>query len=265
MSATTAGTAARARPRRSVRFLRPLARLTVNELRLFAREPAALISTLAFPLFLALVLGAAFGRWEATEGYRIVDVNTPGLMAAIAANLALMGLPIAIADYKERGILKRYQASPVPLTWMLAAMHVVGLAILLAGSAVLVITTLAAFGLRFGGDPVAIVVLLALGGTALNAAGFALGGLLATTREAQAIGFALFFPMLFLSGAAFPVDRFPEVLQVVSHAVPLTYVVDPLVGVWTGESLAAQWPSMLVLAGIAAASVALARATFRWH
>lgn len=249
-------------PRRGV--LRPIAALAVTELKLFLREPAALISSLAFPLFLALVLGATFGDWTATGRYRIVDVQVPGLMAVIAGNLALMGIPIGLTDYKERGILKRYQAGPVRLSWILLVMHLVGVAVLVAGSLVLVLTTLAIFGLRFGGDPVTVFTLLVLGGTAMNAIGFALGGLLPTTRQAQAVGFCAFFPMLFLSGATWPVDRFPEALQVASHAMPLSYMVDPLVGVWTGESLSEQWPSLLVLAGIAAAALAVVRMTFRW-
>lgn len=261
MSAAASTTAV---PPAPVRPLRPLLRLTLTELRLFWREPAALISALAFPIFLALVIGAAYGGYEATEGYRVVDVSTPGLMGAIAANLGVMALPIGVTDYKERGILKRYQASPVPLTWMLAVMHVVGLTILLVGSAVIALTTAIAFDLRFGGSVLPIVLLLVLGGTALNAIGFALGGLLPTTRQAQAVGFCLFFPMLFLSGAVFPVERFPAALQAVSQAIPLTYLVDPLIGVWTGESLGEQWPAIAVLCALAAGAVMLARATFRW-
>jgi ABC-2 type transport system permease protein len=251
-----------ARPPQAVE---PIGRMTVVELRLFLREPAALISSLAFPLFLALVLGAAFGDWTATGRYRIVDVQVPGLMAVVAANLALMGIPIALTDYKERGILKRYQASPVRLRWILVVMHLVGTVVLLAGSLILVLTTLTVFGLRFGGDPLTVVVVLLLGAVALNAVGFALGGLLPTTRQAQAVGFCVFFPMLFLSGAVWPIDRFPAALEAVSYAIPLRYLVDPLVGVWIGEPVSDQWPSLLVLVGVAAVALGVVRATFRWR
>jgi len=242
-----------------------IARMTWIELKLFLREPAALISALAFPLFLALVLGAAFGEWKATGDYRIVDVMVPGLMAVIAANLALMGLPIALTDYKERGILKRYQAGPVRLSWLLAELHIVGLTVLMAGSIVLVLTTLSVFGLRFGGDPLAIFAILVIGGTAMNAIGFALGGLLETTRSAQAVGFCVFFPMMFLSGATWPIDRFPESLQIVAKALPLSYLVEALNGNWTGEPLSEQWLPLVVLGGIAVAALAVVRATFRWR
>jgi ABC-2 type transport system permease protein len=245
--------------------VRPIGRLVVTELKLFAREPAALISALAFPLFLALVLGATFGDWKATGNYRIVDVQVPGLMAVIAANLALMGIPIGLTDYKEHGILKRYQASPVRLSWVLINMHIVALVVLTAGSVVLVLTTALIFGLRFGGDPITIAVILVVGCTAMNMIGFALGGLLPTTRQAQAVGFCVFFPMMFLSGATWPVDRFPDVLQLVSKAMPLTYLVQALVGAWTGESLADQWGSLLVLAGVTAAALVVVRTTFRWR
>jgi ABC-2 type transport system permease protein len=137
--------------------------------------------------------------------------------------------------------------------------------VLLAGSAVLVLVTLMAFGLRFGGDPVTVVAILVLGATAMISIGFAMGGLLPTTRQAQAVGFCVFFPMLFLSGATWPVDRFPDVLQAVSYAVPLSYFVDPLVAVWIGDPLAEQWPALLVLAGITVVALAVTRATFRWR
>lgn len=56
------------------------------------------------------------------------------------------------------------------------------------------------------------------------AAGCALAAVAPSARAAQTIGMAIFFPMLFLSGAAMPRALMPEHIQRISDFLPLTYV-----------------------------------------
>jgi len=74
---------------------------------------------------------------------------------------------------------------------------------------------------------------------------------------------ALFFPMLFLSGAALPRLLFPDLLRQISLFFPLTHVVMLIQNVWMGTG----WntSALLVLTGLLVTSAGSAIALFRWN
>ncbi len=120
--------------------------------------------------------------------------------------------------------------------------------------------------IQSAGSPVIaflITILLSLG--AVN-----LGIFLSTfaRSELQIIQFIplVIIPQGLLGGIFWPVDRLPDVLQVVAHALPMAYAVDGLKAVMLrGADLtdAAVRLDVLVLAGIAALFVVLAGATIK--
>jgi ABC-2 type transport system permease protein len=79
---------------------------------------------------------------------------------------------------------------------------------------------------------------------------------------AQAAASALYFPTLFLSGAAMPRENLPDAARTIGDFLPLTYVVEGLRDAWAGAPLAAS--SVLVpLAAVAVGGLVSLRA-FRW-
>ena len=95
------------------------------------------------------------------------------------------------------------------------------------------------------------------------AVGFVLAGLLPSERTANVVGQAIYFPMLFLSGAILPREMFPDALRLVSDFLPLTYVVDLVQELW----IEGTWDltALVVLAGVLVVSVAVSARTFRWE
>jgi ABC-2 type transport system permease protein len=110
--------------------LRGFWKLTWVQAKLFAREPAAFFFTLVFPTLLLLVFGAIFGNEPGGFGgpkFGYIDTEVPGLLAIIIAQIAFMGIPIAVAMDREKRILRRYRATPLsPVAYL--ASHVVSLA-----------------------------------------------------------------------------------------------------------------------------------------
>lgn len=216
-------------------------------------------------MLIILLFGAAFAKYAATPGFRVVDVSVPATIALVAAYLGFMGIPIVLAEYREMGVLKRYRVSPLPLSAMLVA-HILAQLVLLAGAILLVIVvTAAVFGLRFGGNVFVFAGVLALCVLALFAVGFALAGYVRTSRAAQGLGSLVYFPLLFTSGAAVPRNQFPGWLEDATEWLPLTRVVESLTDAWTGAPL--DGPLVISLVGmavLAAAATLVARRTFRW-
>ena len=237
--------------------------MTWTEAKLFMREPAAVFFTLAFPLLLLLVFGAIFGNAPIGDtGFGNVDRSVPGYIAIMIGALSLIGVPITLATYREKGVLRRFRVTPMP-TWLVLAAHgLVALVMVLIGTGLVIGAAVALFDLRLPAAPIGVLAATVLGSVSFLAVGFLLGGTLPTARTAQAVGMALFFPMLFLSGAALPRLLFPDLLRQISLFFPLTHVVTLIQNVWMG----AGWNtvSLAVLTGLLVTSTAGAIALFRW-
>jgi len=75
----------------------------------------------------------------------------------------------------------------------------------------------------------------------------------------------LLYPMLILSGAAWPRELMPNTVQTISAFLPLTYVVNLLRGFWMGEAWGQHWLDVGVLIGILLLGLAISVKTFRWE
>jgi len=235
------------------------------ELRLLLREPLSAFFSLAFPLLLLLVFGGIFGNEPITgmDGRGAMDLSTPGYIAMIIGTGALISLPVTLASYRERGVLRRFQATPLQPAIILAAHLAVHLMITLLGTLLLVGTGAALFQLRMPADPLALLGAVLLSSICFFAAGCALAAIATSARAAQTIGMAVFFPMLFLSGAALPRAVMPEHIQRIGDALPLTYVTNLLSDLWFGEG----WNlfALAILALLAVVGITVAARTFRWE
>jgi ABC-2 type transport system permease protein len=244
--------------------MRPLWKLTVTELKLFLREPAAVFFTLAFPLLLLWLNGGGGNRPRAELGGRgVMDVLAPGLVAMVLAEVGLTSLPGLLSSYRERGVLRRLAVTPVSPTRLLAAQLLAHLAAATAGAVLVVGVGMALLGLNPPRDPARLLAAYLLGALALLAVGSVLAALAPTPRVAEAAGLVVFFPMIFLSGAVVPRESLSEGMRRIGEVLPLTPVVEGLRAAWDGSG-----PGLLTLAALAAILVvatAVAARTFRWE
>ena len=89
-----------------------LAALTPTELRLLVRDWTVLVFAFVFPPLVMLILAGVFGThatvgfgWRNPQHYYVAaSVGVPVLA------LALVGLPVTLAAYRERGVLRRFEA-----------------------------------------------------------------------------------------------------------------------------------------------------------
>lgn len=83
--------------------------------------------------------------------------------------------------------------------------------------------------------------------------------------EFQAVQFlpAVVVPQILLCGLLVPRERLPQVLEVVSDLLPLSYAVDAMEHLATTTGSAEVWQDVAVVAGFAVAALALGAATLR--
>ena len=241
-------------------------KLTLLEGKLFMREPIAAFFALVFPLMILFIFGSIYGNEPAEifGGRGSMDVQVPAYIAMIIGSVAL-SIAINVSVYRERGILRRYRATPLQPQKILAANVLVYFWITLIGAILLIVAAKIFFDLHFEGNWLSVLAGFILCCLSFFALGFLLAAVAPTARVAQVVGMALFYPMLFLSGAGMPREIFPESLQNFSKFLPLTYVVDLMKGLWFGGAWRNYLLEVGVLVGLLVVGVLLASRFFRWE
>jgi ABC-2 type transport system permease protein len=237
--------------------MRTLAKLTWIEVKLFAREPIAVVFVFAFPLVVLLVLAGVFSQPEtALGGFSGIDYYLPGYLAVVIAAIGLIGLPVHLASLRERGVLRRLRASSVPIGSVLGAQTVVNLAMATLGGVILLVAASLVYDVHAPASVAGVALGFAVGALAFIALGLLIGSLAPTARAAQGIGLVLFFPMWLLSGAGPPRGVMTQTMRQLSDVLPLTRVVAAIQEPWlgTGSNVA----ELVWLSALFAVAVALA-------
>jgi ABC-2 type transport system permease protein len=249
-------------------MFRGLWRLTWLEIKIFVREPLGVIGTVGVPVLVFVVLARVLGPLEGRvppEAPRFMSADLPILASIVIAASAVMSLITIIAIYREAGILKRLRATPLRPHTILTA-HVLVKLLFTA----LTLALLLAAGRRYYpvGDGVPIVsftLALLFCTVSIISLGFLIASLVPTARFAQPIGTLVIYPMLGLSGLFVPVESMPPLAQTVARAMPLTYAVSLLRGIWHGEGWSGHSGDVGVLALMLVAFTALSARVFRWE
>ena len=176
-------------------------------------------------------LQAAAGQREAIHaenqlihetGSRYIDFVVPGLLGMNLMGSAIWGLGFAIVEARQKKLLKRMVASPMPRWQYLASF-------LLSRLAMLVIEVVAflgfaglVFGVPFRGSLWQLGFLCVLTSMAFSALGLLISSRARTMEAASGLMNLVMLPMWILSGVFFSASRFPAVIQPFVRALPLT-------------------------------------------
>jgi ABC-2 type transport system permease protein len=243
-----------------------LVKLSLTELKLLSRERVRAALPIAIPLVLLIILGnvRSFRQPDASfGGESVIDLYTTILIVMGLALLALTNMPMIMADYRERGVLKRLQTTPIGPVRVLAAQLVADLAVAVVMVIAVLVVARAGFAVPLPRQPGAFVVAALLAASALLGAGLLVAAIAPTGRVARGIGALLFYPMMFFAGLWIPIPNMPAVLQHISHATPLGAAVPALTAATQGS-----WPTALQLLTLAGWAVGLGLAAarfFRWE
>src|SRR6202789_727969 len=237
-------------------------RLVRTEIALMIREPLTLIFVFVFPVVTMLIIGGSFGKTP-TVAFDWVNPSqwyVASYLTVVIAATGLIMVPVHLASYRERGVLRRFAAAGFPRWSFALAEAVTGLVAIAVGAVVLLAVAAPVYGLPPAHHLVQVTLAFGLGSVAFVAIGVVLGTVLPSARSAPAVGMVLFFPSFLLGAGGPPPHVMGGLVRDIAGPLPLTLLTDAVRGPWLGLGPATGSLVGLVLLSIAFTAVAARRA-----
>lgn len=202
----------------------------------------------------------------APAGLTRFDYVFSGLLGFTLLSLGVFGPTTVFPRLKQRGVLRRYQATTIR-TWQYFVANVLSNAFI--GVLAVIIMFLAAliiFDLNMRGNYLNLAAVVLLGVTLLFGIGLAIGGWAKNENQAAPLAQLVTLPMMFLSGVFFPTFLMPEWLQSITRFIPLTPIVESIRLVITeNASLLDLGSQMAIIGGWTISIYIIAFRLFRWE
>jgi len=238
--------------------------LIASEARLLWRDPVSWIAAVVLPTAILLIFGSIFAPHRpdpALGGLRWIDTFAASLVVIATATLAIQTLPMRLATYREKGILRRLSATPARPASLLIAQLVIYAVTAIMGLALLILSGWLAFDVPLPGNPLGYVAAFGLGMAALLTIGLLVAAVAPSAGVATGIAVPSFFVVMLLGGVYLPRFMLPDVLVTIGEFAPPG--IQGLQDAWLG-SAPAPLP-LAVLAGITLVGGAIASRVFRWQ
>ncbi len=196
----------------------------------FSRDPARIVSSIAQSLLFLFVLGTGLSAaMRGTAGIAI-DYRAfmlPGILGMTIIFTSVFSAVSIVWD-REFGFLKEVLVAPVPRLAVALGKILGGSSIaLLQGLLMLLLAPVVGIALSPDQVVFSALVMLLMGAT-MSSLGTLVAARMRSMEGFQMVMQLLLMPILFLSGAFFPLGGIPLWLRVLTQLDPATYGIDPL-------------------------------------
>lgn len=233
--------------------------------KLSLRCPDGIIFGIGMPVGVLLLIAVVAGSQSAGGAdYSFLQSAFASLLTVGICATAFMGLPLTIADYRDKKILKHFFATPIRPLMILSVQVVIGMLTSFFSAALVSLLTIFGFGYRMEGNPIQFIGAFLLVMLSMYSIGMILASLCKTVKIANVVTTFVYFPMLFLSGATIPFELFPDTVQKVCNVLPLTHGIKLLKAVslnmWSQEI----WISVALLIVFTVVGCIISVVSFKW-
>jgi ABC-type multidrug transport system permease subunit len=209
---------------------------------------------------------ASTDRLIEEPGSRYIDFLIPGLLGMNLMGSAMWGMGFSIVDARRKKLIKRMVATPMPKHYYLLSFILSRLALLVVEVGVVLGFGALVFHVPVRGSLAGLAVLCVMGSLLFCSLGLLTASRAQTIEAASGLMNAVMMPMWICSGVFFSAQRFPEVVQPVIKALPLTAVIDALrASMLQGAGLAQVAPQLGVMGAWLVVCFGLALKLFRWR
>jgi len=189
-----------------------------------------------------------------------------GPVLALNVMGSFWGLSATLVMYREQGILRRFHVAPVTASDMLASSVLANFVLTLPTVTVVLLFARFIFHVQDLGNLTAALLFVCAGTISFGSLGLVVASITNTMQETQVLNQLLWLPLIFLSGATFPLGFMPNKVQNASVFLPSTYLVMGLQqAIFSSKHLIELLVYFLILAFWSILSFFVAAQLFRWE
>jgi len=238
------------------------------EQKMFRRTPAAMFFVVAFPVVLLMIFASLNRDQHLTRlgGISFNQYYTPSMAAFAMMSSCYSNLAGRFVYRRETGILKRFRASPLPVEALIGGLLVSAVVI-----GTIVATVNLAAGTIFYGAVlphrwIAFILLLIVASTSFCAMAAGISSMIPSLDSADPIIWGTFMPLVFISGAFFPVPA-TSPLSALASIFPVQHLIKASFDAFnphtTSSGIALNHLAVIAAWGVAGGL--LARKQFKWE
>ena len=241
--------------------------LLKNELKLNIRNMNMVIFAVIMPLIVLVILGLLNGSKPAAYGaeYTFMEQSIGALCAISICAGGLMGLPLAVSEYRERKILKRFKVTPVSPVKLLAVEFTIYIIYCIVCLITLILTAMIFWKVTIHGSMLAFLGSWLLTMISTLSIGMMVGGVAKNSKSASVIACLLYFPVLIFSGTTLPFEMMPEPMQKIIIAFPMTQGIQLMKVTFLGLPVDNICLPIIVMGAVTMICIGIAVKYFKWE
>lgn len=223
------------------------------------RNGFVLFWNFAFPVLLMLIYGVVMSQY--------MDYMTPGVIVLNALSFGLVGSSNMMLEMREKSVLRRMQASPLPAGQLIGSYLLVNLLIGILQSTLIIIAGVLLYKVPVSALSLALAYpMILVGLLAFMALGGIISGAAAKAGTATAVGMTIYSSLMFISDMVFPLDMLPNWMRNIVPYLPAYPVVQLVRSALLEATLDPKWLTHLVLlVAYGLSATFIAAKLFRWE
>ena len=208
---------------------------------------------------------------EVVEGrkFKTIDFILPGQLGFSLLSAGVFGTAFIFISLRQTLVIKRFFATPVNKAHIILGESLSRLIFSIFSSVIIILIGTFFFGFTLVNGIITFINMLVLCVIALIVFlgfGFVVSGIAKNENAVPPIANLITLPQFLLAGTFFPISNFPEWLQPVSRALPLTYLNEALRKIsFEGASIFDVWYNILILVIWGIIVYAIAVKVFKWE
>jgi ABC-2 type transport system permease protein len=229
------------------------------------RNRTTLFWNLLFPIFLLVIYSQIFGQ-NRVSGQDYMTWVVPGVVVFNILTFGLLSSGTTMVQMREKGVLRRLQATPIPAGQLVGSYLLVNVLIAMLQSMIILVFCALLFRTQLTVQSAALALpMMVLGILTFVAIGQVISGVAPTAGVAVAVGQIINFSQMFITDMVMPMQFMPEWIKKIAPYLP-SYAVVQLVRppLMNGTLSPTLWSNLAVTAAYTVVAGALAAWLFRW-
>ncbi|MBV9406378.1 MAG: ABC transporter permease, partial [Acidobacteriaceae bacterium] len=234
-----------------------------SNLRLMGRDRAVLFFSYLFPLVFFFVFAQSFRGAQSPAA--MTQVVSMVLIIGVLGN-GFFGAGMRAVQDRETNVLRRFKVAPISAAPIIVASLVSGLVAFLPSMFFVFFFAATIYHMPLPHNLLSVFLFICIGVLAFRSMGMIIAAVVNSAQEAGILVQLLYLPMLFLSGATFPMTMMPVWIQIIAQFLPATYLYQGVQSILIGgQGMAANLASVGALVVTFSVALTVGIKLFRWE